>query len=69
MKTTVYLSDEQHRGLRALACRTGRPQAELIREATADLLEKEPRSNLRSIGIVEDPGLTGEEGEAWLEAK
>jgi len=69
VKTTVYLSDEQHRELRALARRTGKPQAELIREAVAGLLERQPRPKLSFIGIAEDHELTGEESEAWLEAE
>ena len=32
-KTTVYLSDDLQRRLRALARKTGRPQAQLIRDA------------------------------------
>jgi hypothetical protein len=31
-KTSVYLTDEESEGLRRLAVREGRPQAELIRE-------------------------------------
>ena len=69
MKTTIYLSDEQHRRLWALAPRTGRPQAELIRDAIDELLGKQPRPKLRSIGIAEDTGLSGEESEDWLHAE
>lgn len=36
MKTTVYLRDEDVAALRRMAARTGRSQAELIRDAVAD---------------------------------
>jgi hypothetical protein len=35
-KTTVYLEPESYRRLQALAARSGRPAAELIREAVAE---------------------------------
>ncbi len=40
-KTTVYLSEEIQRGLGALARKTGRPKAELIREALERYIEAE----------------------------
>jgi predicted transcriptional regulator len=45
-KTTVYLDAETRRGLRALARSSGRPQAELIREALDAYLERSPSQAL-----------------------
>jgi hypothetical protein len=42
-KTTVYLDSQTRRGLKALSRSTGRPQAELIREALDTYLERAPR--------------------------
>jgi len=51
-KTSVYLTDEEAEGLRQLAIREGRPQAELIRAGirhVIDEAETRPRS-FRSLG-------------------
>jgi predicted transcriptional regulator len=45
-KTTVYLEPEVVRGLRAMSRSTGRPQAQLIREALSAYLAAEPRNEL-----------------------
>ena len=47
-KTTVYLDADTRRGLRALSRSTGRPQAELIREALDVYLDRSPRHALPS---------------------
>jgi Ribbon-helix-helix protein, copG family len=52
-KTTVYLDTDLRRGLQALARRTGRPQADLIREAVRAYLSDQRRPGLPSwIGMV-----------------
>ena len=43
LKTTVYLDDEQVLALRQLSEATGRPQAELIREAVAEYTVRSSR--------------------------
>ncbi len=51
-KTSVYLTDDEAEGLRRLAVREGRPQAELIREGVRRViaeLEAQPRM-FRSMG-------------------
>lgn len=51
-KTSVYLTDEEAEGLRRLAAREGRAQAELIREGVRRVIaeiEARPRS-FRSLG-------------------
>jgi hypothetical protein len=51
-KTSVYLTDDEAEGLRRLAVREGRPQAELIREGVRRVIadaEAEPRT-FRSLG-------------------
>ncbi len=57
-KTTVYVDAEHQRRLRALARHTGRPQAELIREALGLYLDAREEHRLPSwVGIVRDgPG-------------
>lgn len=65
-KTTIYLPDELHRGLRDAARRAGRGQAELIREAIAAYLATLEAPVPGSIGAGDDGGLTARESEAWL---
>jgi hypothetical protein len=51
-KTSVYLTDDEAEGLRRLAVREGRPQAELIREGVRKVIaeiETKPRT-FRSLG-------------------
>jgi hypothetical protein len=51
-KTSVYLTDDEAEGLRRLAVREGRPQAELIREGVRKVIaeiETQPRT-FRSLG-------------------
>jgi predicted DNA-binding protein len=51
-KTSVYLTDEEAEGLRRLAVREGRAQAELIREGVRRVInevEAQPRT-FRSLG-------------------
>lgn len=46
-KTSVYLTDDEAEGLRRLAVREGRPQAELIREGVRKVIaeiESQPRT-------------------------
>ena len=46
-KTSVYLTDDEAEGLRRLAVREGRPQAELIREGVRKVIadtETQPRT-------------------------
>lgn len=53
-KTTVYMTPETKRRLEGLARRSGRPQAELIREAMEEFLDRnEPERPLPSfVGSV-----------------
>lgn len=51
-KTSVYLTEDEAEGLRRLAAREGRPQAELIREGVRKVIaeiEAQPRA-FRSLG-------------------
>jgi hypothetical protein len=52
-KTSVYLTDEEADGLRELAVREGRPQAELIRDGVRRVIAaagERPRT-FRSLGV------------------
>jgi plasmid stability protein len=59
-KTTVYLDEEIRLALRAAARRSGRAQAELIREALTEYLARQDRpilpSFVASIGVGGDAG-------------
>ena len=63
-KTSVYLTDEEAEGLKRLAIREGRPQAELIRAGirhVIDEAEAEPRSfrSLAPVAAVAGPTSPG----------
>jgi hypothetical protein len=45
-KTTVYVDPAAKRELEALATRTGRPQAELIRQALLEFIDRQRRPSL-----------------------
>jgi hypothetical protein len=50
-KTTVYLEAESYRRLQALAARTGRPTAELVREAVEEYASRHSQARPpRSLG-------------------
>lgn len=57
-KTSVYLTSDEAEGLRQLAIREGRPQAELIREGVRRVLAESgaPRRALRSLGVGRSDG-------------
>ncbi len=68
-KTTLYLSTGVQRALRDLARRRRRPQAVLIREALDAYLENQQRPKLKSLGLGEDPEVTGAKSEDYLRAR
>ncbi len=68
-KTTLYLPGDLQRALAEAARRTGRTQAELVREAIARYLAEQPRPPLASMGMGEDPELAGRDSEAWLRSR
>lgn len=65
-KTTLYLSRDLQRALREEGRRAGRPQAQLIREALSEYLEKRPRPLPRSVGVASNGKVTGRRSEAWI---
>jgi plasmid stability protein len=65
-KTTLYLPEDLQRALRTEARRTGRPQAELVRDALRTYLGSRGKPRLRSIGAGEDAELSGRDSESWL---
>lgn len=68
-KTTLYLPTELHIALREASRRMGRPQAEIIREALQSYLQEHGNRPMpRSIGIANDPELSGADAEDWYRA-
>lgn len=67
-KTTLYLPTELHRALKDVSRRTGQPQAALIREALNLYLGQWSKPVPRSLGLGDNPNLSGADTEAWLEA-
>jgi Arc/MetJ-type ribon-helix-helix transcriptional regulator len=65
-KTTVYLPSHLQRALKEAARSENRAQAEVLRKALEEYLERRGRPRLRSIGIGEDAELSGAESEDWL---
>jgi hypothetical protein len=65
-KTTLYLPPDLQRALREEGRRSGRAQAELVREALGEYLAKRPRPFPRSIGIVADGTLNARDAKAWV---
>jgi predicted DNA-binding protein len=66
-KTTLYLTPELVRGLKDVARRQSRPQAEVIREALTEYLGNQGIPRLESIGIGEYGKLSASDIDAWLE--
>ncbi len=65
-KTTLYLPGELQSILRQLARRTGRAQADLIREALTEYVSRQEPPRPRSIGAGEDADLAARDSKAWL---
>lgn len=64
----MYLTDELQSELRALSKRTGRPIAELIREALGEYLERQEQPRLPSwVGIASVGGDAGEDKRRYRE--
>jgi Arc/MetJ-type ribon-helix-helix transcriptional regulator len=65
-KTTLYLPEELEHRLRDESRRTGRSQAELIRDALSTFLSQSPRELPRFVGMADDPGLDASDAKAWV---
>jgi hypothetical protein len=65
-KTTIYLPTALRVELKAIARRSGRPQAEVIREALAAYVEQQERPWPKSFGIAESGTVSGADSEDWL---
>lgn len=66
-KTTIPLTKELHESLQDLAWRTGRPQAQTIREALAQYVVATERPWPASFGMVEESEFTSESVDQWLD--
>jgi predicted transcriptional regulator len=67
-KTTMYLTEELKRDLKTLAKRTGRPQADLIREALVQYLQGQEHPRLPSwVGIASVGGDAGKDKRRYRE--
>ena len=67
-KTTVYLPSHLQRALKEAARSEKKAQAEVLRRALEEYLERRERPRLLSVGIGEDKELSGAESEDWLRA-
>lgn len=65
-KTTVYIPIDLQAALKDLARRTGRSQAQLIREALATFLPGQQRPWPRSIGAASDGTQAARDSKAWV---
>jgi hypothetical protein len=70
-RTTVYLPDELLHELHETARRSGRPQADLVREALAVYLPTLARPRPTSLGLGEsvDDTVDSENVKAWVRAR
>lgn len=68
-KTTLYLTEELRTALDRAARRTGRPRADIVREALAAHLEELRPSRPRSVGAGEDPTVSARTSEEWLRGR
>ncbi len=66
-KTTLYLPDELRRSLKDVARRTGRREAEVVREALGIYLAQQAPPKPRSLGAGEDADLAARDSEQWLQ--
>ena len=65
-KTTLYLPSDLQRALQEQARRSGRPQAELVREALRSYLDAASSPRPRSLGLGDDSDLSARGSETWL---
>jgi len=65
-KTTLYLTADLQVSLRDLSRRTGRPQAEIIREALATYVAGQERPWPQAIGSAADGGVPARDSSAWI---
>jgi predicted DNA-binding protein len=65
-KTTLYLPEELHRRIQQLSDRTGRSQAEIIREALQRFVDEQGKPRLRSLGAGHSREITGKNARDWL---
>ena len=65
-KTTLYLPQDLQRALRDEARRSGRPQAQLVREALRSYLDGRDRPQPSSLGLGDDRELAARDSEDWL---
>ncbi len=68
-KTTLYLTSDLQKRLREVSRRTGRPQADLVREAVATYLAELAPPKPASIGLGADAELHSDDTEEWLKAQ
>ena len=65
-KTTLYLPNDMKRELEAVARRSGRAQADIVREALARYLANQPRQLPRSLGAASDGTLDAAHIKDWI---
>lgn len=65
-KTTIYLPCALHADLKAIARRTGRPQAAIIREALATYVAQQEWPLPKSWGIAANGEINAADIDDWL---
>jgi metal-responsive CopG/Arc/MetJ family transcriptional regulator len=65
-KTTIYIPVELHAKVKAIARRSGRTQAQVIREALATYVTQQEPLLPRTIGIVSSGKVRGADVDEWL---
>lgn len=65
-KTTLYLPRDLAQRLKVVSRQTGQSQAEIIRLALTEFLQRQGRPPLRSLGAGESDSIQGEDAEVWL---
>ena len=68
-KTTVYLPSHLQRALKEAALSEKKAQAEVLRKALEEYLERREHPRLRSVGVGENAELSGAESKNWLRAE
>jgi len=65
-RTTVYFPSDLRSKVAALARQSGRSQAEILRDAVRAYVDRAARPRPRSLGLGDNPDISGADAESWL---